>query len=216
MSPSGLWVVFYEKTYNLGAYKHCLSHLLDASLKKKHIIKGAKSCRSKKAHRQIPFTIKKIFNIEEKFNYQNDYKYAKSFEAKDFQRFRGIITTLYPGLWWFNGEFRTPEQPNSFLWCLCRSKWWGLRRCTHLRNKLLEICCIKYETFVWCNKSINFNGTAHTMNKKYTFHETHYRVAWRNVRNFRSCCRVFRQFKWKDCHKLCEIYFLNVHWAANM
>ncbi len=34
--------------------------------------------------------------------------------------------------------------------------------------------------------------------------------------NFRPCCHVFHQSKWKHYNKLHEIYFLSVHWAANM
>ncbi len=36
------------------------------------------------------------------------------------------------------------------------------------------------------------------------------------LRNLRCCFHVLRQFKWKDYNILREIYFLYVHWAANM
>ncbi len=36
------------------------------------------------------------------------------------------------------------------------------------------------------------------------------------LRNFRHRFRVFCRFKWEDYNKLREIYFLSVHWAANM
>ncbi len=82
-------------------------------------------------------------------------------------------------------------------------------------NKLLG--CMKYEILVWYNKSVYFNGTAHTMKQETyvswnIFHET-YCVAWGNVAQLQT---FFLRFKWKDYNKLCEIYFLSVHWAANM
>ncbi len=48
----------------------------------------------------------------------------------------------------------------------------------HLRNKFLEICCMKHKTFIWCNISINFNRTVHTMKQgthvsRNVFHKTH-------------------------------------------
>ncbi len=52
---------------------------------------------------------------------------------------------------------------------------------------------------------------------KYTvFHETLIVLREEMLRNFRHCCHVFLRFKWKDYNKLHEIYFLSVHWAANM
>ncbi len=175
------------------------------------------------------------------------------------------------------------------------------RRSVHLRNKLLEICCMKDKSFVWCNKSMNFNGTAHTM-KEETYrlcHEKTYvsnfalsfycmngsieggctnyknsssdfiarsvlleffkvmclpsidpfmqlsekRIIWhiggffvttticslkyiswnssimlreKMLRNLRYVVHVFHRFKQNDYNKLYEIYFLNVHEAANI
>ncbi len=96
-----------------------------------------------------------------------------------------------------------------------------MRRGAHQWNELLETCRMKYEIFVWCNKSIYFKGTAHTMKQ-----ETY--VSWNIflwnsltvlceeiLHNFRCCC-VFHWFKWEEYNKLLEIYFLNVHWGANM
>ncbi len=84
----------------------------------------------------------------------------------------------------------------------------SIRHGIHQWNKLLEICCVKYKIFVWCNKSIYFNGTAHTMKQ-----ETY--VSWNLFINCASCY-IFHWFKWKEYNKLLKICFPNVHWAASM
>ncbi len=102
-------------------------------------------------------------------------------------------------------------------WSLSPCSWFSFRRSTHQWNKLLETCCVKYEIFVWCNKSIYFNGITHT-----TKQETY--VSWNllivlheeMLRNFRRRFYVFHWFKWKEYKKLIEICFPNVHWAANL
>ncbi len=88
-------------------------------------------------------------------------------------------------------------------------------------NKLVQTCCMKYEIFVWCNKSIDFNGTMHTIKQETfvswnIFHETLIVLHEGMLRNFWPCCHVFCLFKWKDYHRLHKIYFLSVPWAANM
>lgn len=67
----------------LRAYRKKSGHLLNARL----IAMRAKKCKvllkryAKKRHRDILFTDEKIFNIEEKYNKQNDRVYATSAEA---------------------------------------------------------------------------------------------------------------------------------------
>ncbi len=80
---------------------------------------------------------------------------------------------------------------------------------------------MKHETFVWRNKSINFKGTTHTMKQEIQiFFEIYFLklivLREKMLHNFRGCCHVFHWFKWKDYNKLNEIYFLIMHWAANM
>ncbi len=81
-----------------------------------------------------------------------------------------------------------------------------------------EINCLKYESyFVCCSESINFNGTAHTIKQETyvwwnIFHATHQmRCMLHSFGHY-----VFCWSKWKDYNKLHEIYFLNVHRAANI
>ncbi len=57
----------------------------------------------------------------------------------------------------------------------------------HQWNKLLEKCCMKYEIFVWCNKSIYFSMEQRTLwNKKRKFLEIYIMerincIAWESV-----------------------------------
>ncbi len=68
----------------LGGYKHCMS-IIRCKIQTNMLWKVQKVTKKVlKTHYRILFTDKKIFNIEENFNRQNDYIYAKSFyEAKD-------------------------------------------------------------------------------------------------------------------------------------
>ncbi len=79
-----------------------------------------------------------------------------------------------------------------------------------------EINCMKYETVVWCNKSVHFNETAHTMKQEICFMKLLIVLCEEMMRNFRHVVHVFRWFKLENYNKLCKIYFLNVHWATNM
>ncbi len=99
-----------------------------------------------------------------------------------------------------------------------------VRHSAHQWNKLLETCCMKYEIFVWCNKSIYISiwrNSAHYETRNICFLKY---ILWNllivlceeMLCNFRHCCHIFCQFKWKDYNKLHEIYFFSVHWAANM
>ncbi len=92
--------------------------------------------------------------------------------------------------------------------------------CTAWRTPVKQIAwtmLVKYEIFVSCNKSIYFNGTAHTM-KQETYVSWNLLIVLRveMLCNFRRCCYFFHWFKWKEYNKLLEICFPNMHWAANM
>jgi len=68
------------------AYKRCTGHLLTNKLKAIRLEKSKKLLRlyGKKRYENILFTDEKIFTVEEKYNKQNDWVYARtSYEAKE-------------------------------------------------------------------------------------------------------------------------------------
>ncbi len=101
------------------AYRHRASYLLDSRLEKK-LRKMQKLLKrfQKKAHRRILFTDEKIFNIEEKFNRQNDPNMPKVItkpKTKSLE-FRGVITPL-PISMGLVTSFVLWCKANSFLFC---------------------------------------------------------------------------------------------------
>ncbi len=109
---------------HLSVSRHCASHLLDAILKKSTLWKVQKVAKNipKNTHQRILFTNEKIFNVEEKFNRQNDHVYVKScYEAKD--KIPSHPTPIGNGLV-RNFVFR--HSPDSFLQCQHKNKWWNV------------------------------------------------------------------------------------------
>ncbi len=92
-----------------------------------------------------------------------------------------------------------------------------IRRGAHQWNKLHEtwnICMMQQiNIFQW---SISHYKTRNKCFSKYISWSLLIVLREEMLCNSRRCCHVFRQFKWKDYNKLREIYFLSVHWAANM
>ncbi len=118
-----------RENLRLGVYRYCVSHLFDTRQKTTlwKLQEVAKKV-PKNAHDRILFTDEKIFNIEEKFNHQNDHVYAKScYEAKDkIPRVRighHLPSPIGNGL---VGSFVLRCNPYSFLRRRRKNKWWGL------------------------------------------------------------------------------------------
>ncbi len=81
----------------LSAYRCCVSHLLDARLKKKKVLKGAKKVAKevpKNAHYRILCTNEKIFNIGKKLYRQNDHE--SSYEPRGLEESSSPLVIV----WW--------------------------------------------------------------------------------------------------------------------
>ncbi len=89
-------------------------------------------------------------------------------------------------------------------------------------NKLLETCCMKYEIFVRCNKSVYFNDTAHTVKQEtYMFLEIYFMklincVVWGNIAQLQTLLSSFLLIQMERLQQIVWNIFPYVHWAANM